>query len=404
MAAVQTGIESMPRVIRVLFAMGSMGGGGSERQVAAILRRLDRTRFAPALYLVYPAGEFLEETPDDVPVFSFWGGRRAPRLYWPGRIHRMQAADLANVIRRESVDVVYDRTYFMTLIAAAAAKQAKTARISVVVSDPRLELEHAGERFIRIKRRLLRRAYAAADRVAAVSEAVRTSVIDYYRLPPQQVVAVPNFLDLERVDRLAAEAAPQWDAARFHIVAAGRLHTAKGYRYLLEAVDDLVSRRNHRRLLLHVFGQGPLEVELRSFVRSRGLQDHVRFAGFVANPFPALRTAQLFCLASIYDGMPNVLLEAMACGVPVLAADCPGGVREILGGGKYGRLVPPADSAALADAIEDALVRHDQWRAVAPAARARVAQAFSPTAGMRVLEELLRTVARNRRPRTPSLT
>jgi glycosyltransferase involved in cell wall biosynthesis len=233
----------MRHVIRVLFAIGSMGGGGSERQLARILRGLDRSRFLPMLYVVYHEGEFLEETPDDVSVFSFWNGRPQPRLYWPGRIHRLQIADLASVLRRQQVEVVYDRTYFMTLIAAPAARRANAARVSVIVNDPQLEFERAGERFAWIKKRLLTKAYRSADRVAAVADSVRASAIEYYGLRPERVVAIPNLLDLEGLERAAQAPAPELEKGRFHIVAAGRLHAAKGHLDLLAAMDELVHRR-----------------------------------------------------------------------------------------------------------------------------------------------------------------
>src|SRR5579863_783857 len=124
----------MPNRIRVLFAIGSLDGGGSERQIVTILRHLDRTRFAPMLYLIRRSGEFSNDVPSDVPVFAFEDRHSAPRRSLPGTVHRMQVRDLAQTLAEQRVDVIYDRTYHMTLIAAPAARHAGAARISVIVS------------------------------------------------------------------------------------------------------------------------------------------------------------------------------------------------------------------------------------------------------------------------------
>lgn len=247
----------MPDRIRVLFAIGSMAGGGAERQMLGILHHLDRSRFDPLLYLVDRKGELLDEVPADVSIFSFWDRHRCPRWYFPGRIYRMQARDMAGVIREENVDVVYDRTFFMTLIAAAAARRAPIPRVSAMGSVPKQDIQLTAGRFVSIKRRLLRKAYLRAHCVTAVSEGVRTAAIETYRLPPRQVITVYNPLDLKRLDRLANEASSELEPGWFHVVAAGRLQEEKGYPHLLQAIDELVHRRHHRQLLLHLLGRGP---------------------------------------------------------------------------------------------------------------------------------------------------
>src|SRR4051812_921383 len=108
--------------IRVLFVIGSMGGGGAERQVLEILKRLDRTRFEAVLYLANKQGELLPEVPPDVPVFAFWDGlpeSRVRRIFRQLKLTRlMRQIYLAQVLRQQRIDVIYDRTYLATLDAA----------------------------------------------------------------------------------------------------------------------------------------------------------------------------------------------------------------------------------------------------------------------------------------------
>jgi glycosyltransferase involved in cell wall biosynthesis len=386
----------MTHRIRVLFGIGSLAGGGSERQMIGILQHLDRRRFEPALYLVHPEGELLGEVPDDVPVISYWQRHRPPRRNVPGLIHFRQVRDLARTIVERNIEVVCDHNYFTTLIAGPATRRTGVPRVSVVVNDPQLDFENSRERFARIKRRLLRRAYHEATRVVGVSDGVCDALSEYFQLPREKLSTVYNFVDIDRIDRLAAEDPPPLDAQHFHIVTAGRLQAQKGYAYLLEAIDDLVHRRGHDRIRLHLLGQGPLEAQFRRFIEQRALADHVRLPGFVSNPFRVFRAAQLFCLSSLYEGMPHVLVEALACRIPVVSTDCPSGPGELLAQGQFGTLVRPADAGQLADAIDDAILHYDRWLARVEPARQRVERDFSFRSGIGKVELLLEDAARRR--------
>jgi glycosyltransferase involved in cell wall biosynthesis len=389
----------LPEKIRVLLAIGEMSGGGSQRQMIGILQRLDRTRFQPYLYIISSGGELLPEVPADVPVLIFAERNRHARWWYPGQAHAARVRDLTEVLRQERIDVVYDRTYHMTLITAPAARRARVAHISVIVADPRLDFETNAERFRPIKRRLLARAYRTADRVLAVSDGVRQAAIDCYGLLPDRTLTLYNFFDIERIDRLMAEPLPpaeQKQPGRFEIIAAGRLHPQKGFASLLAAVRNLVHDRGGKQIHLRILGTGSLVGELQAYVAQNQIESHVTLAGFRENPLPYFRQADLFCLPSLYEGMPNALVEAMLCRVPVLAADCPSGPREILDGGRFGRLVLPADPRALADAIDDAIQHPDAWQRLVPAARAHIEHQFSPESGIHALETLLIDVASKR--------
>jgi glycosyltransferase involved in cell wall biosynthesis len=384
--------------IRVLLAIGEMSGGGSQRQMIGILQRLDRARFQPELYVVSSGGELLAEVPADVPIHVFGKRYRSPRWIYPGQAHRARVRDLATLLSERRIDVVYDRTYHMTLITAGAVRKRSTPRASVIVTDPQRDFETNAERFRFVKRLLLRQAYQSADRVVAVSEGVRQAAIRRYALRPENTITLYNAFDIERSDRLMAEPLSDSEAkpndGRFEIVAAGRLHPQKGFAYLLEAIHQLVNDRGQRQIHLRILGTGSLERELRQFITSRGLELYVTLAGFRQNPLPYFKQADLFCLPSLYEGMPNALVEAMLCSVPVVAADCPSGPAEVLGNGRLGHLVPPADPHALTEAIADAIVNNEQWRKLVPAARAHIEQTFGPQVAMERLESLLESLVR----------
>jgi glycosyltransferase involved in cell wall biosynthesis len=132
------------------------------------------------------------------------------------------------------------------------------------------------------------------------------------------------------------------------IVTAGRLVAVKDQRTLLDAFARLRARRPAR---LVIFGEGPLEANLRAFADQMGISADVLFAGYINDPRTGYAAANLFVLSSTSEGFGNVLVEAMAAGVPVVSTDAPHGPREILAGGRYGALVPVGDAAALAEAM-----------------------------------------------------
>lgn len=367
-----------------------MSGGGAERQVLRILERLDRTRFEPLLYLAIRSGELLDLIPEDIPVHVApaldQGGVAILRRLKLGPLIR--ARHLASLLQKQQIDVVYDRTFRATLDAALATALRPTPRVSCCVVDPRPELELHSRRGRGLTWRLARWAYRSASIVVANSRDLRQRLIDYFRLPSEQIMVVRNLLDLEELDRLAAEPVRSPVNSPFLIVAVGRLHPQKGYTFLVEALQHLIHVR-HRQADLVILGTGEQESELRALVKQRGVEAHVRFLGFVPNPAPWYRAAQLFVLPSLYEGLPNALLEAAACGTPVIASDCASGPAEILDQGRWGDLVPPGDSTALAAAMEAAMDHYPDWQQRAKLAADAVRMTYDSRIGLRELEQLL---------------
>lgn len=383
----------MPRRLRVLFVVGSMGAGGAERQMIEILKHLDRARFEPILYVASRRGELLGEIPADVPVHSFWEDFLRT---WHSKLHRLLRTvsfvrwrHLAKLLSDERIDLVYDQTFLASMESAAATAIRPTPRLSTCVADPETEVSLHFARRIENGRRRAARVYGSANPILANSNGVKQRMVEYLGLRPEQIEVVYNVLDLNRVRQLSAVGRADWLADRFHLLTVGRIDENKGHRDLLAAVELLVKQRGHSQLLWHVAGTGEGETELRREVRTRGLETSVDLMGFVRNPFECYRSADLVCLPSHSEGMPNVLIEALACRTPVVSTDCPSGPREILDGGRCGRLVPVGDPLAMADAIEECLRDPAPWREQAAAGCEFVGQTFSLSAGMARLERLI---------------
>ena len=383
----------MPRRLRILFVIGTMSGGGAERQVIEILKHLDRARFEPILYVGSRRGALLSEIPADVPVHSFWEDFLRT---WQSKLHRLfrtvslvRWRHLAKLLADERIDLVYDRTFLASVEAAEATAIRPTPRLSACVADPETEVKLYFARGIERGRRRAAQVYGSASRVLANSNGLKQRLIDYLKLEPVQIEVAYNVLDLERVQKLSAVGRADWSADRFHLLTIGRIDENKGHLDLLDSVELLVKQRGHSRLHWHVAGAGDGESDLRREIRTRGLEASVDLMGFVANPFACHRSADLVCLPSRSEGLPNVLIEALACRTPVVSTDCPSGPREILDGGRFGRLVPVGDSLAMADAIEACLHDPASSRDQAAAGCEFVERTFSVPVGLARLERLI---------------
>ena len=315
-----------------------------------VLQGLDRSSFLPNLYLLYAKGVLLSEVPNDVSIHAFWKDRSLPRLNWPGRVQRQQISDLARVLRTDKIDVTYDRLFHMTLINGPASRRENVGRVSTIVSPPEQDLPRTERRWVWIKRMQLARAYRTADRLLAVSQDTADRAAVYYRIPISKIEVLPSPIDLKRIDSMARA---NWlglpiEPSRQNLLAVGRLSEEKGHRYLVDAFATVL-KTTYLRLDLHLVGDGPLRPTLEDQASRLGIRSHVFFHGYSENPFCLMSKCDLFCLPSDYEGLPNVLLEAMACRIPIIATDCTRSLDDILSPPERGEVVQRANSKALAD-------------------------------------------------------
>lgn len=236
-------------------------------------------------------------------------------------------------------------------------------------------------------RRRMRPAYAAADGILALSEAIATDPALTALVAPARIRAVPNtVIPADFRQRAAADIDHPWLPARDVPVflAVGRLVQVKDYPTLLSAFAILRAQRPCRLLIL---GDGDQRPQLQAQIARLGLKQDVELLGFQPNPLPYMRQASALVLSSFLEGLGNVLIEAMACGTPVLATDC-GGPREVLADGTLGPLVPVGESTALAQAMA-AILATPTPAALLKAAAARYEVNFAAEATLRNLAELL---------------
>ncbi|MCC6849948.1 MAG: glycosyltransferase [Deltaproteobacteria bacterium] len=325
----------------VLFVLPTLGGGAA-RVVITLLRHLDRTRFEPHLVVFYTfyGFWFRSEVPEDV-VMHVLDAKRA-RNAMPKLVRILWQV-------RPAVVVATQGYVNFLLLLARPLLPACALVIREVIGERYMEHNRYRDLLYRWYLRMVRGADRIVTQTAAVAERLSAEIAPR----PGQVECIHNPVDAERLAAAAACAPSPFTRRGPHVLAMGRLTHQKGFDLLLEALARVRAAGVPARLT--IVGVGELEADLAARAAALGLADAVDLVGFQEHPERFFAHADVFALSSRYEGMPNVALEALACGLPVVAFDCPHGVREIVRDGVNGRLLPTEDVGALTAALLDLL-------------------------------------------------
>jgi glycosyltransferase involved in cell wall biosynthesis len=307
--------------------------------VITILRHLDRTRFEPHLVVLYTfyGFWFRSEVPDDV-VLHVLDVRRA-------RNAMPQLVRIVWKVRPAVIVATQGYINFLLLLAKPVLPACKLV-IREVIGERYMEHNRYRDLLYQCYLRLVRR----ADRIVTQTEAVATRLTGEISPRPGQVLCLHNPVDVERMAAAAKVAVSPFTGPGPHVLAMGRLTGQKGFVMLIDARAGVRAAGVQAHLTI-VGGVGELEAELKAQAERLGIADMVELVGYQEGPERFFAHADLFVLSSRYEGMPNVVLEALACGLPIVAFDCPHGVSEIVRDGVNGRLLPPEDVPALTAAL-----------------------------------------------------
>lgn len=235
-------------------------------------------------------------------------------------------------------------------------------------------------RDLTLARWITRSLFPRADRIVVVADELRRDLIENFGIAPSLVQTAHNPVDLERIRRMGnapPELAMQDGDQRPTVCAVGRLVYLKGYDILLHALAELKKALPVRLLIV---GDGDERGELESLTSRLGLEQDVRFVGWQSNPWAYMARAQVVAVSSRTEAFPCVLTEAMALGIPTVAAECSAGIRDCLDGGRAGLLVPPDDPPAFARALHRVLTDPALATSLGASGRNRVAAFHLPDA------------------------
>jgi glycosyltransferase involved in cell wall biosynthesis len=260
---------------------------------------------------------------------------------------------LASYLREQRPDALLSLGTQSNL-AAILARELSGVPVRVVVSERNTLSVVVGNTRTPIRKaypHLIHALYPSADAIVAVSHGVARDLAARAGLPGDRVIAICNGLDADAAVAASKQTVEDtWLASATSpvVLGVGRLHRQKGFATLMRA---FASARQRRPLRLAILGDGPERRALERTARKLGIADDVHMPGFAGNPAAWMARSSVFVLSSGWEGFPNVVLEALAVGCPVVSTDCPSGPREMLSDGTYGCLVRVGDHAAMAAAI-----------------------------------------------------
>lgn len=384
-----------PAKAAVAFLLKDLKGGGVQTMTVAIANAFAERGHRVELLVCKPDGPARERVADSINIVAIPASPRPlarltalradpaglTTLWRPILATRETSGTLRHLpglvayLREQQPQALYTGTPYMNVEAALACQLAgRLAATSTQATGTRLIIsEHndlsrghplgSGWR----KRHLpplLARYYRRADAIVAVSKGVADDLMQRTGLPAERLQVIYNAVVTPELAKRALEPLEfPWFAAGEPpvILGVGRLGRAKDFPTLVRALAAVRKTRPARLLILgeatNARRSAKRKAELDELAGELGIESHIRLQGFVDNPFPYMRQAAVFALSSLYEGFGNVLVEAMACGTPVVSTDCPSGPAEILEQGRYGPLVPVGDHQAMAAAILDILAK-----------------------------------------------
>jgi glycosyltransferase involved in cell wall biosynthesis len=281
---------------------------------------------------------------------------------------------------REKIDILHAHDFYSSFIGAAAAR---LSGVRVIACQRHLKL--SDRRAHKWGTRMIHR---LAHRILVNSEAIRDHIVNNESAKPGKIVVIRNGVvpvqsRANSHNELCKELGLDAGSTLVGIVA--RLQAVKDHRSFIEAAGSVLRSRIGAHFVL--VGDGPLRTEIENQAAELGITDHVHLLGDRADVSRLVAAFDLLVLASLHEGLPNAVMEAMSAGVPVVATSV-GGTKELIIDGETGYLAPPADSAALADRILFALCDEGHREQIVSAARRRITSAF----GIELMVESVETL------------
>ena len=327
---------------RIALYCPSMFGGGAERVMLTLAEGFTRKGYPVDLVLAKAEGPYLSQLPAQVRLIDLQASSVAKSL--PG---------LARYVKGEKPRSLLSTLKHANMV-ALWAKKISAAPVKLTIREANM-VTLSAVNAVSLKDRLIPFFmpffYPWADNIIAVSKGVAEDLAKAARLPRSQIRVIYNPVDLEEIGRQAEEPLEHpWftEGDTPVILGIGRLSRAKDFSTLLRSFA-LVRKELSARLV--ILGEGEERPRLENLIYELGIENDAKLLGYVENPFVYMDRSSVFVLSSLWEGLPNVLIHALALGTPVVATDCPSGPAEILDNGVYGPLVPVGDARAMAQAI-----------------------------------------------------
>lgn len=320
----------------------SLRGGGAERVMVFLANGFAKRGLRVDLVLAKAEGPYLKDVAENVRIVDLGVSRvlkSLPRLCF--YLRREKPSVVLSALTHANIVAVVSRILSLSNMKIFLTEHNDVFQINHKKLNLWSSLKFAGVKYV----------YFLSDGIIAVSEGLKKSLENCLNIKNKKIEVIHNPIVGEYLrERSFYDLNHPWfkPGEPPVVLGVGRLTQQKDFGLLIRAFKKSLNMRKARLIVL---GEGELRSGLEDLVRSLGIEGEVSLPGFVDNPYVYMRNAALFVLSSRWEGFGNVLVEAMACGAPVVSTNCPSGPAEILEGGRWGRLVPVGDVNAMADAM-----------------------------------------------------
>ncbi|MGL6342535.1 MAG: glycosyltransferase [Waterburya sp.] len=330
---------------KITFFMDALHGGGAEKVVVNLLKGLTKhNEFELDLVLATLEGPYLDQVPPEVQIIDLNKGRVITAI-----------VPLMNYLKKNRPWALIGNMAHVNIVATMAKELSHIPTRLLLVEHNNLSANKSNLLRAKLVPSFMKFLYPRASAVAGVSAGVARDLEQQLALEKETVKVLYNpVVNEDLVTQSQADLDHPWfmENSPPVFLAVGRLNPQKDFPNLLHAFAQVRQQKFARLIIL---GEGQERQKLEKIIDNLGIGEDVLMPGFVKNPYAYMKRASCLVLSSRDEGLPTVLIEAMACGCPVVSTDCPSGPDEILDNGAYGHLVPIANSEALAEAMINTL-------------------------------------------------
>lgn len=317
----------------------SLGYGGADRVTVNLLNHYDRDAYEIELAVMNAKGEFQSSLDSEVVLHNMNVG-------WMG----FAVKPLVKIIKKGNYDVLYSTCGGMSIPMMMAAQRSGFKGIKIVSERNSLHRTYSSVIKKKSLLSLKKKFYPRADIVTVVSEGIGQQVHDILDVKKQNIRVVHNpLIGPEFYAQVEEDVPAVFPKDTCNLLAVGRFVKQKDYPTLIKAFNTAYTQ--NKKLRLYILGKGPLQEDVVELIHLLALDNAVFLLGFDINPFKYMGKVNAFVLSSLHEGMPGVLIQAMAAGLAVISTDCPTGPSEVINQNENGILVPVSDFHALADAM-----------------------------------------------------
>lgn len=325
----------------IAFFAPNLVGGGAERIISILASHFSETGFQVDLLLTQVSGPYLHDLSPKVNIIDLQSSKALTSL-----------PKLIKYLRSKRPHILFTSHMHCSTVAIWATKLSGVSTKIIVRQPTLLNLSYEKTQISsRIKKNVFVASSFLADKIIVTSEAMLRDFKKVAKIPKNKFQIIHNPIPIQAIIESSKEPLdhPWFQPGKPPvIIAVGRLVDVKDFYTLIKAFS-IVEKKSPSHLV--ILGEGPLRSKLTSLISSLGLNDKVFMPGFVSNPYKYMKKSKVFVLSSLREGFPNSMVEAMACGIPIISTQGDGGVEEILENGVWGQLVPVRNEELLANAI-----------------------------------------------------